>query len=43
MIFGDALQRLTDEADAPVVKVVRAAEVVEDLAAVRVRLQGVYG
>ena len=43
MILGDALQRVADEADMTLVKIVEAAEIIEHLAGLRVRRQGVDG
>ena len=43
MIFGDALQRVADEADVPATKIVETAEIIEDLAGPRIGGQGVDG
>src|SRR4051812_36258421 len=41
MVFGNALQRIADEADVPVLKVGKTAEIIEQLAGYRVRRKGV--
>ena len=40
MILGDPLERLADEADAPLLDVGQAAEIIEDLAGLGVRGAG---